>query len=228
MIAFRSSAVRSVSSLALTLCLLRVEDFVELLLVDVQRHFAEHLDEAAVAVVGEARVAGLGHQALDGFVVQAEVEDGVHHAGHGELRAGAHAEQQRVRGVAELLAEVFSSFASALPDLLVDLGRERCCSFSKIDVADFRRDGEAGRNRHAGAAHFGQAGAFAAQRILHLSVAVGRSAAETYRRISSSMLLFSSYELVTISEKSAIVENSASKVLQAASTGSAGSPRPAR
>ena len=104
MMAFRSSAVRSVSSLALTLCLRRVEDLVELRHVDVQRHFAEHLDEAAIAIVGEARVAGLGRQPFDGLVVQAQVEDGVHHAGHGKLGARTHADQQRIGGVAELLA----------------------------------------------------------------------------------------------------------------------------
>src|SRR5687767_13988177 len=37
-----------------------------------------HLDEAAIAVPGKARVAGNGCETLDGFVVEAEVEDGVH------------------------------------------------------------------------------------------------------------------------------------------------------
>ena len=65
---------------------------------------AVHLDEAAVAVPREARVAGLGRQRLDGLVVEAEVEDRVHHAGHRVAGAGADRHQQRVLQVAELLA----------------------------------------------------------------------------------------------------------------------------
>ena len=85
--------------------LTRVKGFVEFLHIDFERHLAEHLNEAAVAIVGEARVAGLGGEALGGFVVEAKVEDGVHHARHGEPGAGAHAEQKRIGGIAQLLAE---------------------------------------------------------------------------------------------------------------------------
>ena len=85
----RSSAVRSVSSLAPPLpsfC----QRVLEGLRLDPHDHVTEHADEAAVGVVGEPRVVGeLGH-ALDGLVVQAQVEDGVHHAGHGEHRTGSH------------------------------------------------------------------------------------------------------------------------------------------
>ena len=46
--------------LGLGLLLLAVEDFVEIVLGDFEHHGAVHLDEAAVAIVGEARVAALG------------------------------------------------------------------------------------------------------------------------------------------------------------------------
>ena len=45
--------------LHLLLLLLAVENVLELLLGDFHHHVAEHLDEAPVAVVGKARVAGL-------------------------------------------------------------------------------------------------------------------------------------------------------------------------
>jgi hypothetical protein len=57
---------------------------------------AEHLDEAAVAVEGEAAVRRARLEALDCLVVEAEVEDRVHHPGHRELGAGAYRDQQRV------------------------------------------------------------------------------------------------------------------------------------
>ena len=75
--------------LHLALLLLAVEHFFKCVLGDVEHDAAEHLDEAAIGVVGEARIVSELGEAGDGFVVEAEVEDGVHHAGHGELCAGA-------------------------------------------------------------------------------------------------------------------------------------------
>ena len=47
-----------------------------------EHNVAIHLDETTVAVPGEAGVAALLGEACHGGVVHAEVEDGVHHAGH--------------------------------------------------------------------------------------------------------------------------------------------------
>ncbi len=73
--------------------------------VDVEHRLAEHLDQSAVGVPREARVAGERGEALDRAVVQADVQDGLHHARHGELGAGAHRDQQRVVEVAERATE---------------------------------------------------------------------------------------------------------------------------
>ena len=48
-----------------------------------------HLDEAAVGVVCKAGIVGLLGESDDDLVVQAKVQDGVHHAGHGSACAGA-------------------------------------------------------------------------------------------------------------------------------------------
>ena len=64
-----------------------------------------HLDEAAVAVVGEAGIAGLGGEALDRFVVEPEVEDGLEHARHRAGRARTDGYEERILGIAELLAD---------------------------------------------------------------------------------------------------------------------------
>ena len=185
--------------LGLHLLLALVEDVIELVHVDVERHFAEHLDEAAIAVVGEARIAALLGQALDGLVVQAEVEDGVHHAGHGELGAGAHADAaaDRRRRPASCPSSA-SSLASACA-ISSSISFGTLILVLEIDVADFGGDGEAGRHGHARAAHLGQAGAFAAENVFHLSVAVGGAAAKCVN------VFFHDCLSVTISEKSAIV-----------------------
>ena len=102
-----------------------------------------------------------------------------------------------------------SSFASAVEHLLVDLVGNLVAVLEE-DVADFGRDGEAGRHGHAGPAHLGEAGAFAAEDVFHLAVAVGSAAAKA---INVVFIHFCSPE-VTISEKSAIVENSRKHVVQ--------------
>ena len=70
-----------------------LEDVLEVVAVDVEHDVRIHLDEAAIAVVGEALVAGGLGERDDGFVVQAEIEDRVHHARHRGARARTHRQQ---------------------------------------------------------------------------------------------------------------------------------------
>ena len=129
----------------------------------------KHLHKAAIAVVGKAGVAGLLGQALDGRVVQAEVEDGVHHTGHGLARTGAHGHEQGIFDVAELFAGDLLKALDVCEDVRLDL---------RIDLAAVRivlraglgRDGKALRHRHAGRSHLRKTGAFTAERIAHRSL----------------------------------------------------------
>ena len=81
-----------------------LDDLLEPMVIDAEHHGAVHLDEAAVGVPGKARVVRRRAEALDRHVVETEVEHGVHHAGHGDARAGADRNQQRLALVAELQA----------------------------------------------------------------------------------------------------------------------------
>ena len=92
-----------VVELDLLLRLDAVEDVLELLLGDVEDHVAEHLDEAAIGVISKAGIIAEFGERLDGLIVQAEIENGVHHAGHGELGAGTDGNQERILADAELL-----------------------------------------------------------------------------------------------------------------------------
>ena len=80
-----------------------VEDVLELLLGHIQHHVAEHLDQAAIGVVGKTGIVAALGQRFDGLIVEAEVEDGVHHAGHGELCAGTNRDKQGIFARAQLL-----------------------------------------------------------------------------------------------------------------------------
>ena len=93
---------------------------VEGVALDAEHDAAVHRDEPAVGVVGEALVAGALGQALDAVVVEAEVEDGVHHPGHGELGPRPHAHEQRVVRVAELAAHLLLEPEDVPGDLLVE------------------------------------------------------------------------------------------------------------
>src|ERR1700733_13420985 len=73
----------------------------------------------------------------------------------------------------------------------------------EVDVADFGGDGETGRDGNTGAAHLGQASPFAAENVLHFAIAIGSAAAKCVN------VFFHDCLSVTISEKSAISENSA-------------------
>ena len=162
--------------LGFLLFLLAVENFLERVLGDVEHHAAEHLDQPAIGIVSEARIVAALGQAFDRLVIQAEVEDGVHHARHGELCARAHADQQRIVGAAELLPLQLFQVLERFVHLAVDFRRD--VAGAHVFAAGFGLDGEAGRHGQPGVGHLGQAGAFAAQLVLHLAVTFGVSVAK--------------------------------------------------
>jgi hypothetical protein len=69
------------------LVLVVVEDFFEMVMADAEHHVGIHGDEAAIRIIGEAPIAGFLRHRLGGCVVEAEVEDGIHHARHRGARA---------------------------------------------------------------------------------------------------------------------------------------------
>ena len=171
--ALRSSTVRSVSlASAPQRVLARLERLVEPLRLHVHDDPAEHADEPAVRVPAEALVARQGDEALERLLVEAEVEDRVHHPGHRELGARADRDEQRVGRVAEALA-------GPLLDLLdrrqgvVPEARRQLLAVGEVVVARLGRDRESGRGRQAGERHLGEARALAAEQVLHRAVAFG-------------------------------------------------------
>ena len=80
-------------------------------------HVRVHLNEAAVAVPGPAGVARLLGNDLHHLFIEAKVQNGVHHAGHGGPGAGTDGDEQRIFQVAELLAGDFLQLIDILHDL---------------------------------------------------------------------------------------------------------------
>ena len=85
-------------------------------------HVGVHLHEPPVAVPGEALVAAHLDEPVHGLVVEAQVEDGIHHAGHGGAGAGAHGDEEGFVEVAEGPAEGVLEPADGHGDLDPELG----------------------------------------------------------------------------------------------------------
>ena len=144
---------------------------------ETQHDVAVHLDEPPVAVVGEARIRRLARQAGDRLVVQAEVQDGVHHAGHRGARARADGHEERLLRVAKTPADRFLDARERSPCLLLQ-ARRIAAAAGVVIGADLGRDREAGRHRQPEARHLGEVRALAAEERLHVGTAVGTLRAE--------------------------------------------------
>ena len=159
------------------LVLVAFEDFLEVIVADAEHNVGIHRDEAAIAVIGEAAVAGGFRQRLDRHVVEAEVEHRIHHARHRGARAGAHRDEQRVCGVAEFAAGDARDVIERVFHLRLNLLRVALLVGVKVS-ADLGRDREAGRHRQAEVRHLGEVRALAAEQILHVGLALGRAVAK--------------------------------------------------
>ena len=141
------------------------ECLLEAMPVDAVDHLAVHLDEPAVRVEREARVAGRRREPLGRHVVQPEVEDRVHHPRHRDRRTGADRDEQRVAVVAEALARALLERG----DVLVDLARRdpagTCAPAGEVRAARVRGDREAVRDGDAELRHLGEADPLSAEKL---------------------------------------------------------------
>ncbi len=150
-----------------------VDELLEILLAHLHDNVGIHLDKAAVAVIGPAGVPrGLGH-ILHHFLIEAQVQDGIHHAGHGSAGAGAHGHQQRVLLIAELLAGDLLHLGDILHDLRLDLVVD-LPAVLVILCAGLGADCEALGHGQAETGHLGKVRALAAQQLAHGTVALSK------------------------------------------------------
>ncbi len=148
----------------------RGDGFLEKVAVGAHDRLGEHLDEPAVRVPGEALVTGLLGQAVDGEVVEPDVEDRVHHPGHGEPGAAAHRYQQGVLGVAQLAAHGLLQLDQVLGDLIVETGRQ--LTLVQEGPAGLGRYGEARGDGETDVGHFRQVASLASEQVHHLPAAL--------------------------------------------------------
>ena len=145
------------------------QDFFERLAVDAVHHVAVHLDKTAVAVERETAVGGGFRKRFDGLVVQAEIEDGVHHAGHGDGRAGTDRDKKRIASCAECFSGLFLKRFHRRNNV-VPYSIEKCRILAVFEAC-VRRQNKARRNREPVRHHLGEVGPFAPEERLHVRVA---------------------------------------------------------
>ena len=141
-----------------------------------EHHVAVHLKEPAVTVPREALVARGPGQPFDARVVQTEIQDGVHHAGHGDGGSRTHGHEQRVGRSAELFAGHLLEPRKCSVDLAARaLGK---LVTDQVVPAGLGRERESGRNRYAQTCHLSEIRTFATEEFLHFPAAVGMASAE--------------------------------------------------
>ena len=149
----------------------RLKVLIEMMIVHPQRDLAKQLDETTISVITEAFVAGELDQPGQGGLIQAQIEDGVHHARHGHRRAGAYRDQQRIARTAKLLAGFFFQPGHMCPHIVHHaIGQ---AIIGNVVQAGFRTDDEARRHPQPDLRHFAEVGPFTAQQHFILAVAFG-------------------------------------------------------
>src|SRR5262245_35498986 len=149
-----------------------------MLVANTEHHVGIHGDKTAIAVVSETPITGLPGKRLNGFVVETEIEDCIHHAGHGGACARTDGNQKRTVFIAKHLA----GNAPNLRQGFFDLHAQRFRVLLVVPVvvgADLSRDREAGRDWKPEIGHLGKPGPLAAQQIAHGGRAFGTTVAET-------------------------------------------------
>ena len=136
----------------------------------------KHLDKAAVAIPSKVRVLRLGDKTLNGVVVETQVEDRVHHTGHGERSARADRHEQRIGGIAELLAATGLEVGLGGNDLIECALGPDVAGTGVLDTG-LAGNSKATGNRQADTAHLGKVSALATKHEVHGLVALGDTGA---------------------------------------------------
>ena len=131
-----------------------------------------HVNEPAIAVVGETRIARRRCQTLHGLVVEPEVQDRVHHPRHRLAGTGTHRHQERVHRVAEALALGPLQHGQLLAHGIGEPGRVVPVVLV-VPGADIRGDRETRRHGQSDAGHLGEVRTLAAEQVPHAGVSVG-------------------------------------------------------
>ena len=130
---------------------------------------SEHHDKSSVRVISKSGVASFSCQTFYGNIVQTQVQDCVHHTGHGCSCAGTNGNQQGIFGIAQFFPCDFFQFAQSHFDLCDHFVSQLFAAFVVL-CAGFSCDCETLGDRQTQDCHFCQVCAFTAQQVTHGSI----------------------------------------------------------
>ena len=123
-------------------------------------------------------VVGLCHHTLGHFIVQTQIQDGIHHTGHRSTCTRTYRNQQRILGVTKLAVHQSLSVSNSCIHFVLKQFYDFILTHLVIFITGVCSDGEAWRNRHANVIHFSKVCTFTAQQFTHLSISFSLSVAE--------------------------------------------------
>ena len=153
-----------------------VDELFEIFLADLHDDVGIHLDKSSVAVPRPTGIARFLGDDFDNRLVETEVQNGVHHAGHGSSRAGADGNEKRVFEIAEFLARNLFHLLDVGEDFRLNVGID-LSAVLVILRAGLRGNGEALRNRKAETGHFRKMGALTAEKLAHFRITLCKEVA---------------------------------------------------
>jgi hypothetical protein len=163
-------------------------DFLETVMIHAEHNVTVHLDKAAITVPGKAGVTRLRGKPFHGHVVEAQVEHGIHHSGHGYACARADRDQQGIMFIAELATDGSLDMGQPLAHLfdkaigVAPIVRIKCGAY-------FGGDGEAGGDGQANRGHFRKVCSFAPKQVSHLRLAFVTAGAEAINPFAHAEIL---------------------------------------
>ena len=150
----------------------QVNRVLEQIAIKTHNNVGEHLDKTTIRVPCKTGVLGLLDQAIDGLIVKAEVQYGVHHARHGHRSAGANRNEQRIFCVADFLANALFKVEAVFLD-----GVQNAFGPGIVGVcilhASLAGNRESRRYRQPDVSHLSKVSALAAKDGLHIGIALG-------------------------------------------------------
>ena len=150
-----------------------VNESFEVLLADFHNDVGEHLNKTSVAVPSPSGIAGFLCQNFHNVVVETEVEDCVHHTGHGRSCARTNGNEKRIFFVTEFHARFFFELGDVFHDFRFDVVVDLSAVLIVLSAC-FGRNSETVRNRKTDVGHFCEVCALAAEKFTHFCIAFGK------------------------------------------------------
>ena len=141
-----------------------IKNLIEIGVRQSQADFAEKLQETAVGVIDEALILGQLDHAFGRFIIEPQIENGVHHSRHGQGGTGADRYQQGLGRVPEAFAGLGFQGRHVIMDFVHETFRE-LRPLSEIIQVGVGGDAEPRRHWQTNLGHGAQSGSLASQQL---------------------------------------------------------------